>query len=111
MLFRYLGDTGLKVSVLGLGGWLTYGSAQGVSEVEQTAACLQEAWDHGVNFFDTAEARIPLISNKPSFNNLIFLRFMLRANPRLSWARLSSCATLSVMTMSLALSFIWETVS
>ena len=55
MLFRYLGDTGLKVSVLGLGGWLTYGSDEGVKEVEQTAACLQEAWNHGINFFDTAE--------------------------------------------------------
>lgn len=55
MLFRYLGNTGLKVSVLGLGGWLTYGSDGGVKEVEQTAACLQEAWDHGINFFDTAE--------------------------------------------------------
>ena len=55
MLFRYLGDTGLKVSVLGLGGWLTYGSDKGVKEVEQTAACIQEAWDHGINFFDTAE--------------------------------------------------------
>lgn len=55
MLFRYLGDTGLKVSVLGLGGWLTYGSDNGVKEIEQTAECLQEAWDHGINFFDTAE--------------------------------------------------------
>jgi aryl-alcohol dehydrogenase-like predicted oxidoreductase len=56
MLFRYLGNTGLKVSVLGLGGWLTYGSDGGVKEVEQTASCLQEAWDNGINFFDTAEA-------------------------------------------------------
>lgn len=56
MLFRYLGNTGLKVSVLGLGGWLTYGSDNGVKEVEQTVACLQEAWNHGINFFDTAEA-------------------------------------------------------
>jgi len=55
MLFRYLGDTGLKVSVLGLGGWLTYGSDGGVKEIDQTAECLQEAWDHGINFFDTAE--------------------------------------------------------
>lgn len=55
MLFRYLGNTGLKVSVIGLGGWLTYGSDKGVKEVEQTATCLQAAWDHGINFFDTAE--------------------------------------------------------
>jgi aryl-alcohol dehydrogenase-like predicted oxidoreductase len=55
MLFRYLGNSGLKVSVLGLGGWLTYGSDEGVKGVEQTAECLQKAWDHGINFFDTAE--------------------------------------------------------
>ncbi|ORY83819.1 putative voltage-gated potassium channel subunit beta [Protomyces lactucae-debilis] len=55
MLFRFLGDTGLKVSVLSLGGWLTYGSDDGVAEVEQTRKCLEEAWSHGINFFDTAE--------------------------------------------------------
>lgn len=55
MLFRYLADTGLKVSVLGLGGWRTFGTDGGVTEVEQTAQCLQEAWDHGTNFFDIAE--------------------------------------------------------
>lgn len=55
MLFRYLGNTGLKVSVLGLGGWLTYGSDGGVKEIQQTAECLQKAWDYGINFFDTAE--------------------------------------------------------
>lgn len=26
-----------------------------MSEVKQTAECLQKAWDHGINFFDTAE--------------------------------------------------------
>lgn len=92
MLFRYLGDTGLKVSVLGLGGWLTSGSDQGVSEVKQTAECLQEAWNYGINFFDTAEVYA-------------------EASPRLSWARLSSNATLSVVTTSLPPSFILETVS
>jgi aryl-alcohol dehydrogenase-like predicted oxidoreductase len=55
MLFRYLGDTGLKVSVLGLGGWRTFGVDGGVKEVAATAECLQEAWDNGINFFDTAE--------------------------------------------------------
>jgi aryl-alcohol dehydrogenase-like predicted oxidoreductase len=55
MLFRYLGDTGLKVSVLGLGGWRTFGVDGGMKEVVATAECLEEAWDHGINFFDTAE--------------------------------------------------------
>jgi len=52
MVFRHLGPTGLKVSVLSLGGWLTYGGTQKGNIVKD---CLQAAWDHGINFFDTAE--------------------------------------------------------
>lgn len=50
--FRHLGPTGLKVSVLSLGGWLTYGGTQ---KGEIVKKCLQAAWDHGINTFDTAE--------------------------------------------------------
>jgi len=53
MQFRRLGPAGLKVSVLSLGGWLTYGGTQKGSIVKD---CMQTAWDHGINFFDTAEA-------------------------------------------------------
>jgi voltage-dependent potassium channel beta subunit len=52
MQFRRLGPAGLKVSVLSLGGWLTYGGTQKGSIVRD---CMQEAWNHGINFFDTAE--------------------------------------------------------
>ncbi|KAL2407922.1 putative voltage-gated potassium channel subunit beta [Exophiala dermatitidis] len=52
MVFRHLGPTGLKVSVFSLGGWLTYGGTQKGNIVKE---CLQTAWDHGINFFDTAE--------------------------------------------------------
>jgi aryl-alcohol dehydrogenase-like predicted oxidoreductase len=52
MEFRRLGPAGLKVSVLSLGGWLTYGGTQKGSIVKD---CMQEAWNHGINFFDTAE--------------------------------------------------------
>lgn len=52
MQFRHLGPTGLKVSVLSLGGWLTYGGTQKGDIVKQ---CLQTAWNHGINTFDTAE--------------------------------------------------------
>ncbi|KAH6853236.1 NADP-dependent oxidoreductase domain-containing protein [Chaetomium sp. MPI-CAGE-AT-0009] len=52
MKFRYLGNTGLQVSVFSLGGWLTYGGTQKGSIVKEI---LQTAWDHGVQTFDTAE--------------------------------------------------------
>ena len=52
MQYRRLGKSGLYVSVIGLGGWLTYG---GYAADEQTFACMKEAYDLGVNFFDTAE--------------------------------------------------------
>lgn len=52
MIFRHLGPTGLKVPIFSLGGWLTYGGTQKGDIVKQ---CLQAAWDHGINMFDTAE--------------------------------------------------------
>ncbi|KKY29672.1 putative voltage-gated potassium channel beta-2 subunit [Diaporthe ampelina] len=52
MKFRYLGPTGLQVSVFSLGGWLTYGGTQKGSIVKEI---LQAAWDHGIQTFDTAE--------------------------------------------------------
>ena len=51
MRYRKLGRWGVKVSVVGLGSWLTYGGA-----VEETAArdCIVRAFERGINFFDTA---------------------------------------------------------
>ncbi len=53
MEYRRLGKSGLKVSALSLGAWVTYGSQVG----EDVAyACMTEAYEAGVNFFDNAEA-------------------------------------------------------
>ncbi len=53
MEYRFLGSSGLKVSALSLGAWVTYGLQVG----EDTAyECMTTAYDHGVNFFDNAEA-------------------------------------------------------
>jgi len=52
MEYRNLGRTGLKVSVISLGGWLTYGGNVGDTI---TFDCMKAAYDAGVNFFDTAE--------------------------------------------------------
>jgi len=52
MIFRNLGPSGLKVSALSLGGWLTYGGTVKGNPVKD---CIQAAWENGINFFDTAE--------------------------------------------------------
>jgi len=52
MEYRFLGRSGLQVSAISLGGWLTYG---GHVENEATFACMKAAYDVGINFFDCAE--------------------------------------------------------
>ncbi|HTU81566.1 MAG TPA: aldo/keto reductase family protein [Candidatus Acidoferrales bacterium] len=51
MKYRKLGRWGAQLSVVGLGSWLTYGSAV---EREAAAACVKAAYERGINFFDTA---------------------------------------------------------
>jgi aryl-alcohol dehydrogenase-like predicted oxidoreductase len=51
MRYRTLGASDLKVSVISLGSWLTYGV--GV-EAQAGAACVRRAFDLGINFIDTA---------------------------------------------------------
>jgi voltage-dependent potassium channel beta subunit len=53
MLYRKLGQSGIKVSALSLGGWTTFGSS--VSELEQVSAILRAAFEAGVSFFDIAD--------------------------------------------------------
>ena len=53
MEYRHLGKSGLKVSALSLGAWVTMGSQIGQ---DTTAECMHAAYELGVNFFDNAEA-------------------------------------------------------
>ncbi|MDQ3165893.1 MAG: aldo/keto reductase family protein [Actinomycetota bacterium] len=52
MEFRQLGSSGLKVSAIAYGNWLTHGS-----QVEEDAAkaCVRQALDDGITTFDTAD--------------------------------------------------------
>ena len=49
--FRKLGSSGLEVSEISLGSWLTY---SGGVEREQAQACVKAAFEEGINFIDTA---------------------------------------------------------
>ncbi|MDR0271261.1 aldo/keto reductase family protein [Paenibacillus sp.] len=51
MKYRRLGGSGLKVSEISLGSWLTYG---GYVERENAVNSIKAAYDLGINFFDTA---------------------------------------------------------
>ncbi len=53
MNYRRLGSSGLKLSELSLGAWVTYGGQVGE---EVAVKCMSRAYDAGVNFFDNAEA-------------------------------------------------------
>ena len=53
MNFRKLGSSGIEVSEISLGSWLTYSG--GVAR-EQAEACVRAAFDAGINFIDTANA-------------------------------------------------------
>lgn len=52
MIYRYLGNSGLKVSVLSFGNWITGHSQE---EEDSQIECIKKSYELGVNFFDTAE--------------------------------------------------------
>jgi len=52
MQFRRLGSSGLQLSALSFGAWLTFGAQIGRGTARDLVAA---AWDHGINFFDNAE--------------------------------------------------------
>jgi len=52
MNYRRLGRSGLKVSELSFGSWVTYGNQLDVNAARD---CMAAAWERGVNFFDNAE--------------------------------------------------------
>jgi voltage-dependent potassium channel beta subunit len=52
MSYRRLGRSGVKVSALSFGSWVTYGNQLGADAARE---CMAAAYDAGVNFFDNAE--------------------------------------------------------
>ncbi|MBW8810598.1 MAG: aldo/keto reductase [Lysobacter sp.] len=52
MQYRRLGSSGLQLSALSFGAWVTFGAQIGRDTARELIAA---AWDHGINFFDNAE--------------------------------------------------------
>lgn len=53
MEYRNLGPSGLRVSALSFGAWITFGDED---QYESNRRCMEIAYEAGVNFFDNAEA-------------------------------------------------------
>jgi voltage-dependent potassium channel beta subunit len=53
MEYRHLGKSGLEISALSLGAWVTMGEQ---IDEDTSFECMKEAYDAGVNFFDNAES-------------------------------------------------------
>ena len=51
MKYRKLGKTGLQISEISIGGWLTYGNT---TEIETTTNIINKAYELGINMFDCA---------------------------------------------------------
>lgn len=53
MDYRRLGDAGMKVSVVSLGGWINYGEGKVAADTARTV--IEKAYESGINFFDIAD--------------------------------------------------------
>ena len=53
MIYRRLGRAGVKVSVLSFGSWVSFGDQL---DDDRALACMEAAYEAGVNFFDNAES-------------------------------------------------------
>jgi voltage-dependent potassium channel beta subunit len=53
MQYNKLGKAGIRISEISFGSWITFGKQIGLNEVK---ALMHAAYDHGINFFDNAEA-------------------------------------------------------
>lgn len=53
MQYRRLGNAGIKVSAISLGGWINYG--EGKVPTDTARQVVQAAYDDGINFFDLAD--------------------------------------------------------
>jgi hypothetical protein len=92
MQYRFLGNTGTKVSVISLGGWLTHGGHTGNEVAKQT---MKAAYEAGVNFFDSVSTCVKPIGSLGSLTCICHVWFMalcrpkdtLEVGPRSSWVR------------------------
>ena len=83
MEYRYLGKSGLKISALSFGSWVTFSNQVGI---ESAIEMMAMSYDAGINFFDNAEVYAD------GESELI----MGQALKKLGWARDTYCVSSKV---------------
>ena len=84
MKYRHLGESGLKVSELSLGGWLTFGNT--VKDQQIAREIIITAYENGINFFDIADIYARGESEKMMGSVLkLFPRHSLVISSKLFW--------------------------
>lgn len=83
MEYRRLGKSGLKVSALSFGSWVTFGSQ---IQNKEAFDCLAYAYERGINFFDNAEVYASGESEKVMGESI----------KKLGWARDTFCVSSKV---------------
>jgi voltage-dependent potassium channel beta subunit len=83
MIYRNLGNSGLKVSILSVGSWVTFGKQLDHKAIKR---CLTLAYEQGINLFDTAE----------SYGRGLSEEMLGKALKELSFARSSICLSSKV---------------
>lgn len=84
MQYRRLGQSALKLSALSYGSWITFGTTLDNHGARENLAC---AYDHGVNFFDSAEVYLGGEAE----------RMLGRAFKSLGWSRDAYCVSSKVL--------------
>ncbi|HEY5121329.1 MAG TPA: aldo/keto reductase [Acidimicrobiales bacterium] len=88
MQYRRVGRSGLQVSVLSFGSWVTFANTNQIETAAQAAECLSVAKDAGVNFFDNAEAYAAGESERvmgAAFRELGWKRYEYVVSTKLYW--------------------------
>jgi voltage-dependent potassium channel beta subunit len=88
MEYRRLGRSGLRVSVLSFGSWVTFAKENQLETAQEAAECLSAAKDAGVNFFDNAEAYSAGESERvmgQAFRDLGWKRYEYIVSTKLFW--------------------------
>ena len=69
MEFRNLGNSGLRISEIAYGNWLTHGPQV---ERDTAMACVRQALDVGITTFDTADQEVIPISEKLGIGQIVW---------------------------------------